>query len=114
NSLGQVTQIILSLKETIATKIVEIGHAIQNVASISEETAAGAEEATAATEEQAASMQEMSAAAQQLATLATDLNNLIKNFQIKDTLSSDSINNLKDDKPTTSFGTFLRRITNAG
>ncbi|MFX0067374.1 MAG: methyl-accepting chemotaxis protein [Candidatus Hermodarchaeota archaeon] len=112
NSLDQVNEIILSLKQTISTKIVQIGNAIQNVASVSEETSAGAEEATAATEEQAASMQEMSAAAQQLATLATELNNLIKNFQINDISPSDSIDDFS--KPTSSLGTIIRRIKNVG
>ena len=60
NSLGQVNEIIVNLRQIISQSIKNISDSIQSAASVSEETAAGAEEASAATEEQAATMQELS------------------------------------------------------
>lgn len=90
-----VSQIVKAV-ETQATAAAKIVNAVDNIATVSEETSASTEEASAAAEEQASSMQEIASIAQKLSELAESLATQYKTADIDETLfSQPSTGNLK-------------------
>jgi len=61
----------------------QVQASVENIAAVSEETAAGAEQVSASAEEQSASVEEMSAGAYELASLATGLRELMAHFTLE-------------------------------
>lgn len=83
NSVGSVQSVIESLKASLSSSIDDLTNSIEKIASVAEETSSGAEESSAATEEQAATMEEMAASAQELAVIASNLEGIIKKFNLE-------------------------------
>jgi len=75
-SEGMVGQ-ILRVTEVQAKSAVEVVSAVDNIATVAEETSASTEEASAAAEEQASSMEEITSTSQALAELALNLKELV-------------------------------------
>jgi ABC-type transporter Mla subunit MlaD len=60
----------------------EVTHAIENIASISEENSAAAEEVSATVEEVSAQVEEVTASAQSLSAMAQELQALVVQFKL--------------------------------
>ncbi|MFH1767928.1 MAG: methyl-accepting chemotaxis protein [Candidatus Omnitrophota bacterium] len=69
-----------SLRQLDGTK--KVVEAVNEISTISEESASAAEEATSSTQEQTASMQEMASSAQELSRMALDLKDLVAKFKL--------------------------------
>lgn len=86
--LESVNDVTTKIKETsdasdmLNHKSVQVGQAIENIASITEESAASTEEVAASTEEQSATLEQISASADQLADLSVKLQQIIQKFSI--------------------------------
>lgn len=86
--LESVNDVTTKIKETsdasdmLNGKSIQVGQAIENIASITEESAASTEEVAASTEEQAATLEQISASADQLADLSVKLQQIIQKFSI--------------------------------
>ncbi len=68
---------ILRVTESQAGAAIHVVSAVDNIATVAEETSASTEEASAAAEEQASSMEEITSTSQALAELATNLKNIV-------------------------------------
>ncbi|ADL50960.1 methyl-accepting chemotaxis protein [Clostridium cellulovorans] len=73
---------VTNFSEKLSENATETGDAINNIASIAQETAANTEQVSAATEEQTASIQQIASSAEELAKLAEELQVIVKEFNL--------------------------------
>ncbi|QGQ45350.1 methyl-accepting chemotaxis protein [Metabacillus sediminilitoris] len=83
SSMVERISVISKNLEVISTNSICMNDSIEKIAAISEESAAGVEETTSSVKQTHSSMEEISGNAIQLSQLAENLNDQVKNFQLK-------------------------------
>ncbi|PRY83583.1 methyl-accepting chemotaxis protein [Alkalibacterium olivapovliticus] len=85
SSVEQMEQTIRSITEKLVdnkAQTIKMSESVEEIASISEQSAAGIEQTSASAQQSTSTMQEVSASSEELARLAEELNQLVERFEV--------------------------------